>query len=203
MIEQRELRAPYSVVCGAKQRAVACHGDARYRHIGLRDELVRALVRGQIPHAHGTTSIAGDYLALVGMDDDVIHGRAMVVVALHGTTPGIPDLHGAVLGARNHPLALAVEGNTRDIAGVALEGEEGIRIRRLDVEEFDGVVPSGGEESLIGGDAESIDLRVRVLYCARTYSRECFPESVVGVSVRRVPASFWVLGYAGIGVEGT
>lgn len=156
---------------------------------------MRALVCGQIPHAHGTTSIAGNYLALVGMDDDVVDGRAMVVVALDGTTPGLPDLDSSVFGARDHPLALAMESDTRDVAGVALEGEEGIWVRRLDVEEFDGVVPGGGEEALIRGDAESIDLGVRVLYRARTYSRECFPESMVVMSVGRVPASLWALGY--------
>lgn len=88
-----------------------------------------------------------------------------------------------------------MESDTRDVAGVALEGEEGIWVRRLDVEEFDGVVPGGGEEALIRGDAEPIDLGVRVLYRARTYSRECFPESMVVVSVGRVPARLWALEY--------
>lgn len=50
----------------------------------------------------------------------------------------------------------------------------------LDVVEFDGMVPGGGEETLVGGDAEAIYLRIGVLDCAGADAGEGFPESVGG-----------------------
>lgn len=100
----------------------------------------------------------------------------MVVAALNGAAAGLPDLDGAVLGARDHPLALAVEGDAGDVARVALESEQRVRIGRLDVEELDGVVAGGGQEALIGRDAQAVDLRVRVLDRAGADARESLPE---------------------------
>jgi hypothetical protein len=59
---------------------------------------------------------------------------------------------------------------------VAFEDEEGRRIGRADVEELDGVMAGGGEEAFVGRDAEAIDLRVRMLDCARADAREGLPE---------------------------
>jgi hypothetical protein len=56
-----------------------------------------------------------------------------------------------------------VEGNARDVARVALKCEERIGIRRLDVVQLDRMVAGGGEEALVGGDAQSVDLGVGVL----------------------------------------
>jgi hypothetical protein len=39
------------------------------------------------------------------------------------------------------------------------------------------VVTSGGKVSLVGGDAEAVDLGVRMLDCARTDTRQSLPES--------------------------
>ena len=55
-----------------------------------------------------------------------------------------------------------MERNARDVAGVAVKGEDRVWIRRFDVVELDGVVPCGGEVALIGRDAEAVDLRVGV-----------------------------------------
>lgn len=57
------------------------------------------------------------------MDDDVVGGGTVIVASLYRTTPRLPDLDGSVLGARDHPLALAMEGHAGDVAGVALEGQ--------------------------------------------------------------------------------
>lgn len=39
------------------------------------------------------------------------------------------------------------------------------------------MVTSGGKVSLVGGDAEAVDLGVRMLDCARTDTRQSLPES--------------------------
>jgi hypothetical protein len=46
-----------------------------------------------------------------------------------------------------------MECDSRDIARVAFEAKQRIRVRRLDVVEFHGVVARGGEESLVRRDA--------------------------------------------------
>lgn len=50
-----------------------------------------------------------------------------------------------------------------DIVGMAFEGQESIRVGRLDVVEFHIVAARSREESLVWRDAESVDLGVRVL----------------------------------------
>jgi hypothetical protein len=102
---------------------------------------------------------------------------AVRVVALDGALARVPDLDGAVLGARHHPLALAVEGDARDVVRVALECENGVRVRRFDVVEFDRVVAGGCQVAFVGGDAKAIDLGVRVWNCARADAGERFPEA--------------------------
>lgn len=142
----------HSIICGTEQGTVAGDRNARDGHIRLRDELMGAVVCRKIPHADAAAPVAGDDLALVWMDDYIVDWRAMVVAALDGAAAGFPDLDGAVLRARHHPLALAVECDASDVAGVALEGEERVGVCRLDVEELDGVVAGGGKEALIGRD---------------------------------------------------
>lgn len=166
----------YVVVCSAQQGAVCSDGNARDGHVLLGDELVGAAVLGKVPDPDAAGPVAADDLALVGVYDDVVGGAAVVVAALDGAAAGLPDLDGAVLGARDHPLALAVEGDPGDVAGVALEGEQGVRVGGLDVEELDRVVAGGGEEALVGRYAQPVDLRVRVLDGAGADARESLPE---------------------------
>lgn len=71
-----------------------------------------------------------------------------------------------------------MEGDARDVAGVALKDEQWRRVGRPDVEELDVVVARGGEEALVGRDAEAVDLRVRVLDGAGADAGEGFPEPV-------------------------
>lgn len=96
------------------------------------------------------------------MNNDIINRDAVSVIPLHAARTGIPDLHGAVLGARHHPLALAVERNACDVGCVAFEGEYRIRVCGFDLVELDCVVAGGGEEALVGRDAEAVDLGVWV-----------------------------------------
>jgi hypothetical protein len=50
---------------------------------------------------------------------------------------------------------------------MAFENQERSRIGRADIKELNCVVAGCSEEALVGGDAESIDLRVRMLNSAR------------------------------------
>ena len=70
-----------------------------------------------------------------------------------------------------------MESYARDVAMVALEGEEGGGVRGADVVEFDVFAAGGGEEALVGGNAESVYLGFGVLDCAGADSGEGFPEA--------------------------
>lgn len=162
--ENRESGVATHIIVGsAKDRAICGNRDTGDRDILLGDQLMGAVVLSQVPDADTTTPVAADDLALVGVDHDVVDGTAVVVAALDGAAARLPDLHGAILRARDHPLALAVERDARDVARVALEGQQGVGVGRLDVEELDGVVARGGEEALVGRDTQAVDLRVGVL----------------------------------------
>ena len=124
----------YVVIGSAQQSAVTSHSDTGDRDIFLGDELVRAVVLGQVPDTNAAAAVAADDLALVGVDDDVVDGTAVVVAALDAAGAGLPDLDGAVLARGDHPLALAVESDAGDVAGVTLEGHQRVRVRRLHIE---------------------------------------------------------------------
>ena len=144
----------YSVIASAEQSAITCDGDTGHRHVFFRDELMRTFILAQVPDAHVARAIAGNQLALVGMDDDIVDGRdvrkdvadggAVGVVALDTAGARVPDLHGAVLGAGHHPFPLAVEGDAGDVVGVSVKGQHGTRVRRADVVELDVVVARRG-----------------------------------------------------------
>lgn len=169
----------YVVVGRTQQSAIGRHSDTRHAHILLGNQLVTAVVLGKVPDLDAARAVAADDLALVGVDDNVVGGAAMVVAALDGAGACLPDLDSAVLGARHHPLALAMEGNAGDVARVALEGQQWVWVGALDVEQLDGMVAGGREEALVGRDAQAIDLGVWVLDRARADAREGLPESAV------------------------
>lgn len=133
-------------------------------------------ILGQVPDADVAGAVAADNLALVGVDGDIIGRAAVAVAALDGAGARLPDLDGAVLGARHHPLALAVEGDAGDVARVALKRQQRARVGRLDVVELDGLVAGGGEVALVGRDAQAVDLRVGVLDRAGADAGERLPE---------------------------
>ena len=78
------------------------------------------------------------------MDYHIIHGRTMLVIPLNLAVSNVPDLDGAVLAAGDHPFALAVERDARDVVGVAFELLGCLWVCGLDVEEFDAVFAGGG-----------------------------------------------------------
>lgn len=170
-------KSTYIVIGGAQDGAIRSDRNARNRDVLLGDQLVGTVVLGEIPNADATTPVTTDDFALVGVDDDVVDGAAVVVAALDGAAARLPDLDGAVLGACDHPLALAVEGDARDVARVALKGQQGVGVGRLDVEELDRVVARGREEALVGRDAQAVDLRVGVLDRAGADAGEGLPET--------------------------
>lgn len=138
---------------------------------------MRADTLTQVPNADYPSAITADQLALVGMDDDVVDCSFVRVVALEATSTSVPHLDGAVLGASDHPLALTVKRDTSDVGGVTLEGHDRVGVGGLDIVELDIVVACGRKEALVGGNAQAIDLRIRVLDGARTDPREGLPEA--------------------------
>ena len=56
------------------------------------------------------------------MNDYIISWAAVIIASLYAAAARLPDLDGPVLGACNHPFALAVECHAGDISRVALEG---------------------------------------------------------------------------------
>lgn len=95
----------------------------------------------------------------------------MIVASLDRAGSCFPDLDGAILRTCHHPFPFTVERYACDIPSVPFENKEWRRIGRADVEKLYGVMPRGSEEPLVWGDAQSIDLRVGVLNCARTDPR--------------------------------
>ena len=55
-----------------------------------------------------------------------------------------------ILGASDHPFALAMEGNAGDVATVSIESQDGGRIGGLDLIKLDRVMTGGGQESFVG-----------------------------------------------------
>lgn len=138
---------------------------------------MRALVLAQVPDAHVSSAVAADQLALVRVDDHVIDGHAVGVVALHAARARIPDLDGAIFGARHHPLALAVESNASDVGRVALKGQDRIWVRGLDLIKLDRVVAGGSEEAFVGRDAQAVDLGIRMRNCPGADAGKRLPEA--------------------------
>ena len=78
-------------------------------------------VLGEVPQPDAPGAIAADDFALVRVDDNIIRRGPVVIATLDGAGSRLPDLHGAVLGARHHPLALAVKRDACDVPGVTFE----------------------------------------------------------------------------------
>ena len=113
----------------------------------------------------------------------------MVVAPLDRSRSRLPDLYRPILGTGHHPFALAVKSNAGNVTRMALECQQRIWVRGLDVVEFDVVVAGSGEEALIGGDTEAVDLRVWVLDRARADAGESLPKSDGMVVTRCLPSA--------------
>ena len=102
-------------------------------------------VLAQVPNSNVTAAVTGNQLPLVWMNDNIIDRDFVIIVALYASCPRVPDLYSAILGAGDHPFALAVESYASDVTGMAIEGEDGTWIRGPYVVEFDIVVAGSGE----------------------------------------------------------
>lgn len=70
---------------------------------------MRAFILSQIPDPDIPPAIARNQLALIGMDNHIIHRTAVLVVPLYTPRPRIPDLDRAIFRARHHPFPFAME----------------------------------------------------------------------------------------------
>jgi hypothetical protein len=131
--------------------------------------------------------VTADELTLVGMNDNVIDSRFVHVIALQATSPGIPNLHGSVLGAGDHPFAFAVKCDAGDVIRVTFKGNHRVGIGRFDIKKFYIVMTGRRQESLVRCDAQAVDLGVRMLDGTRTNARECFPKAIC-VKSAQIPA---------------
>lgn len=174
----------HSIVACANHTAVRSNRHACNADVVLGNELVAAFILTQIPNAHIAATIAANKLSLVRMYNDIVNRHAMRVVALHITAARIPYLDGAVLGARNQPLRLAVKRDARDVGRVPVKSQDRVRVRRLDVVELHRVVARRRQVPLVGRDAQPVHLRVGVRDRARADAAERFPEAAGRVSVQ-------------------
>ena len=65
---------------------------------------MRAAVLCEVPDLDAPFLVAADELALVGMDDDLVDGGLVVIVALDVARPRVPDLKRVVLRRGDEPL---------------------------------------------------------------------------------------------------
>lgn len=131
----------------------------------------------EVPDTDHTGTVTANELALVGMDDHIVDRSPMDVVALETAGASIPDLDSTILGAGDHPLALAVEGNSSDIVGVTVEGHHRVGVGGFDIIQLDIVMTGGGQVALVRGDAKTVDLGVRVLDSTRADTGQGLPEA--------------------------
>jgi hypothetical protein len=139
---------------------------------------VGTLVFAEVPYPNITRLVAGNEFALVRVDNDVVDGRAVGVVALDHARSRVPDLDRSVLRGCHHPLSLTMKSHSSDVIGVALELEDGIRVRRLDVVEAHCGVTRRRKKPLVRGDAKPINLRVSMLNCSRADAGKRLPKPI-------------------------
>lgn len=89
---------------------------------------MRAVVLRKIPDPNTSTTIATDNLALVGVNDYIVDRATVGIASLNGSASSLPDLHGAILRAGDHPLSLAVKRDSSDVASMSFESEKRIRV---------------------------------------------------------------------------
>ena len=139
---------------------------------------MRAIILSQVPDTDAAAAVTSNDLSLIGVNDYIVDRRAMGVASLNRAASRLPDLDRTILRTCDHPFSFAVKGDACDVTGMAFESEERVRVRGFYVVELYCVMACGSEETLVGGYAETIDLRVGVLNCSRADTREGFPEAV-------------------------
>lgn len=168
----------YRVVPRTNHTPITRNRDTRHTNIILGNQLMTTLILSQIPDPDIAAPIATNQLALIWMNDYIIDRDAVCIIPLYIATPSVPNLDGAVLGRRDKPLGLAVEGDAGDVASVSIEGKDCVGIGRLDVVELYRMMAGGGEVAFVGRDTEAVYLRVWVGDGAGADAREGFPEAL-------------------------
>lgn len=70
-----------------------------------------------------------------------------------------------------------------DVIRVPIKRHDGVRVRRLDIVEFDIVMACGRQKALIGSDAKTIHLGIWVLDGSRADARQSLPEAVFRILI--------------------
>lgn len=117
-----------------------------------------AFILAQIPNPYISTPVTTNQLALVWMNNNIVHWYAMCIVSLHIATPSVPNFDRTVFTRSDKPLGFAMERDTRHITGVAIKGEDCVWICAFDIVEFDSMVACGGEIALVRRDTEPVYL---------------------------------------------
>lgn len=166
-IERLSSLITYLFVARTEKRTVTGDTHTMHRDVILWNQLVCTHALSQVPDSHRTGTIPADELSLVWVDDNIVNGRLVDIVALQTACASVPDLDGSVFRAGNHPLAFTVEGDSGDIVCVAIEGHDRVGVAGLDIVELDIGVSGGGEVTFIGRNTQTIHLRVGMLQSAR------------------------------------
>lgn len=111
-----------------------------------------AFVLSQVPDAHSASAITADEFSLVWVDDYIVDGAEVVVIALDAACSGVPYFDRSIFRGSYHPFSLAMKRHACNVVGVSFEGEDGAGVGGLDIVEFDGVMASGGKISFVGRD---------------------------------------------------
>ena len=134
ILKQRHQSETDDIVSSCKKIAITADRDTGDRDLPVRRQVVGALILGQIPEPNAAGTVAADDLALVRMDNHIVYRGTVAVTALDVAGADIPDLDGAVFGARHHPFAFNLEGDTSDVSGMALKYHQWCRIGGSDIE---------------------------------------------------------------------
>ena len=164
------------VVASGKEGAVTRDGDRGHRHILRGNQLVSTFRLAKVPDANIPTTVGRDEFTLIWVDDNIVHWVRMRVVPLNNTRASVPHFNSHIFGGRNHPFPFTVKGHTSDIIRVTFKRHNRIRISRFDIVKLDIVPASGSKILLVRRNTKSVDLRFRMLDCARTNPRKRFPE---------------------------
>lgn len=115
-------------------------------------------VRSEVVHPHDSVLIADEKLGLVRMQYDGIQRDPRIVATLTPRRTQVPDLDTAVVRARVHPLAVALEPQGRDVRRVSVVARHVVGIVTVDFKETNVWIPRGCNVLLVGRDLKAIDL---------------------------------------------
>ena len=137
---------------------------------------MRTFIFPEIPDSNIAGLITRDQFPLIGVYNNIIDRWVMIIISLNSCWSCIPDLYSPILAWCYHPLAFTMETYTSDVVCVTFKGQNGVRVRRLDVIQFNVKMSCSSKVAFIWGDTEAVDLRICMLNCSRANPRECFPE---------------------------